>query len=107
MIAHVPLVCPYCRKKFNVSEAFIRGLLSTMKMNKVLEVARQMEEKRGPFYERWKVAMELRGAQKRCKTCLGFEPDDPVFFSNLCGYTGEKVNPGQFACKKYIRFDRN
>ena len=107
MLDHLTIKCPHCEASHYLSISFVKGMIKATKIGKVGEVAQQLKEKRGPFYERWKVAMELRGAQKRCKTCLGFEPDDPVFFSNLCGYTGEKVNPGQFACKKYIRFDRN
>lgn len=99
MIAHVPLVCPYCKKKFNVSESFIDGLLSTMKMNRVLEVAHQMHEKHGPYYDRWLAAMEAMGERMRCSDCLSHHVGHYSYPDHYCFYKLKVVHPAWFACK--------
>lgn len=73
-----------------------------MKDGKYLRAARQLMMKQGPIYDRWKAAMDVRGEQKRCKDCKWFAQ----WVFGWCGLGRERlrrrVNPGQFACKRFI-----
>jgi len=70
-----------------------------VKDGEYLRAARQLQMKQGPIYDRWKVAMEARGEQKRCKECRAFGPKGAPRGTTYCGFAGWLVNPGQFACR--------
>ena len=101
MEERVYFVCPNCRYDIYFPTEEVEAHLSTVRIGKVGRVVRQLSAKQGPYYDRWKAAMEARGEQKRCKDCLAYGPDGAPPETQYCGYKGQFVNPGRFACKMF------
>ena len=70
-----------------------------MKEGKYLRAARELQMKQGPAYDRWKVAMEARGEQKRCKECWWIGGGKRNWHCERKGRWRKVVTPGQYACK--------
>lgn len=95
------LQCPFCEENFGIPFEVVRQEMRHAKFVKVVTVARQLHEHRGPFYEKWKAAMEARGEQKRCKECVHF---NQIKFGGR--YMGMKCKDalytgGEFACSRF------
>lgn len=93
------LRCKKCDGVSHYTVKFIEGMIRGVKQTKVLEVAQQMHDKRGPFYDKWKAAMDLRGEQMRCSDCMSHIVAQLTYPDNYCIYKLKVVNPSWYACK--------
>lgn len=101
MLDQIEIVCPTCRETFMLPIEFVKETITMRRFVKVVEVARQLHEKRGPFYDRWLAAMEVRGEQKRCKDCDDLDEDEVGFYCRIEEDETINRNPGAFVCSEF------
>lgn len=102
----VYFVCPSCRSDIYFFKEEVEAHLLEVGVREALVNAHQLHVKRGPYYDRWKAAMEARGEQKRCKDCSAYGPQGAPPETQYCGITGQFVNPGRFACRMFREYPR-
>lgn len=105
MLDSIRLCCPACDHVFHQSVAYVQGQIKAMKEGKAIEVAKQMADKRGPFYDKWLKAMKARGEEMRCSDCLSHHFNDYDFPDNYCSFKLKVVNPSWFACKSISYYE--
>ncbi len=101
MEEEVEIICSYCSTKLYLSIPTLEEKIREAKIGRVGRVAHQLSAKHGPYYDRWKAAMEARGEQKRCRDCKGYDAPGvrPVWYSQTCKERGHKL--GEFACRRF------
>lgn len=95
--------CPECGSVLFFNESWLEDAVREVRVGKMNMVIDNMLYKRGPFYEKWKTAMEARGKQKRCGECFyfdsdGYNPRHPMTALSCRRWLHHR---GEFACKHF------